>query len=163
MDDMQEWSLNKLTNRKLTPEQILVLYHKMAALIGHAVPLALVASLVIPTSAYFLLHPCHAGTNRRRHEEHQPRRHGGRSGRRRSGWLQRRRCGVGARRRERPRGGARFPQSRSSGPALHEQNWRTGSVLHGHVTETETADWTVRSLFSLFWAVCLLAGEKQKR
>lgn len=94
----------------------------------------------------FYLHSHPAGAHRCRHEEHQPQCHGGRWWRRRrsrrGGQFRRRRGCDGPWWRERPRGGTRFPQSGSSGFALHEQNCRTGYVLHRHVTMTETFDWT---------------------
>lgn len=98
---------------------------------------------------------CLAGAHRCRHDEHQP--GGWRSRRRRrvGGWFWRRRGrrrSVGARRRERPLGCARLPESWRSRFTLHEQSFRPGTVLHGHVIRTKTPDWTGRSGLS----VCLM-------
>ena len=108
--------------------------------------------LLINLSLIFKLTPflrlCFAGAHRCRHDEHQP--GGWRSRRRRrvGGWFcrrrrrRRRRRSVRARRRERPLGCARLPESRRSRFTLHEQSFRPGTVLHGHVIKTKTPDWT---------------------
>lgn len=62
---------------------------------------------------------------------------------------------IGTQGREWARGGARFPESRSSGFILHEQGRRARTVLHGHVTQTQPADWVQFS--------CLFANRVRRR
>lgn len=97
------------------------------------------------------LSPLSAGAHWRRHAEHQPRWDGGwwRGGGGRF-WRRSRRI-FGARRGEWPCGDARFPQSWISRFSLHEQGCQPGSVLHGHVTETEPSDWMELSRLPVSW------------